>query len=285
MPAKAALGAIAEFFQAAATKMAETPLAQAAPESARAIRQQATAPTALAQPEHVSPQPAPAKNAEPVKLPAAPKVAIAGPERGTPGAMPVFTANVVGRYDALKWAVTPNCEGLLILADPRQCTFGNDEPGEYTIRCTVSGGRQIAECECVYQIVAVGQSPALIEGVPKPARNQLPLLQNSPPNNLSERVIEQINKVQTAARAPEAHALGACFRDAANRFDTGQVAPDADIAVEVFRCAKAGLGDPTVARWKPFFEWTALELAMLRQAGLSPSGFLNQVAIVMSQVQ
>jgi len=288
-PAKAALGSIAHFFDTAAKAVGSAKKKSDPQMTQIAQNENQSASSAKSADKQTS---EPVKTAAPAKLPEAPKVAIDGPTAGTPGCMPVFTAKVSGRYDAMKWAVTPSCEGLLILADPRQCTFGNDEPGEYTIRCTVSGGRQIAECEIVYEIVDSNPMPADPVGRAVPAAgagagaHRAPYQPPTAPQlTLPEQILEQINKIQTGARAAEAKALGACFRDAANRFDTGQTPPGTDIAVEIFRCAKAGLGDATVPKWKPFFEWTALRLAILQQAGLSPSGFLNQVALVMGQVQ
>ena len=95
----------------------------------------------------------------------------------------------------------------------------------------MSGGRQIAECEWVYEIVANGQPTTSSEAPRRSARQQVLPADSPLPATLPERVVEQINKIQTVARAAEAHALGACFRDAANRFDTEQLPADADIAV------------------------------------------------------
>lgn len=227
-----------------------------------------------------SPPNGPSGAAPAVNLPAAPKLTLTGPTAGPRGFLPIFTASVDGEYDALKWSVTPAVDGLLVLSDPRQATFGRPEPAVYTIRCTISGARRIAECELEYEILPDEDPKPGPQGANHPVA---PAPLQAAPLTLEQQIVGEINKVTTAARAPEARIVGAAFRSVANRIDAGLFPAGADPITEVVKQVNGNL--PNNAAWANFYQWATLQTAVMQQHGMSPAGFLHAVATVMAQVK
>jgi len=221
-------------------------------------------------------------------------VAIHGPKEVLAGGEYYFHVEITGSAGKpIPMLVPDEPAALTLFPDGRTLRFQSSIPGVRVLTVSVAGdGRQVASSVIEFENLLVNEEP--VEPEPQqPALSfeeiQSLIMPTVPPvATVADRTRESLDGIASANKAEEAHRIAGIIKSIIQRMDTGLVAPDADVTLELESQIELALGKHA-RPWGIFIADVRGIFGSLREQGAittaaSTVPTLTEIAAVLSSV-
>ena len=221
-------------------------------------------------------------------------VAVHGPKEVLAGGEYYFHVEITGSAGKPMPVLVPDEPAALTLfPDGRTLRFQSSIPGVRVLTVSVAGdGRQVASSVIEFENLLVNEEP--VEPEPQqPALSfeeiQSLIMPTVPPvATVADRTRESLDGIASANKAEEAHRIAGIIKSIIQRINTGLVAPDADVTLELESQIELALGKHA-RPWGIFIADVRGIFGSLREQGAittaaSTVPTLTEIAAVLSSV-
>ena len=221
-------------------------------------------------------------------------VAVHGPKEVLAGGEYYFHVEITGSAGKPMPVLVPDEPAALTLfPDGRTLRFQSSIPGVRVLTVSVAGdGRQVASSVIEFENLLVNEEP--VEPEPQqPALSfeeiQSLIMPTVPPvATVADRTRESLDGIASANKAEEAHRIAGIIKSIIQRINTGLVAPDADVTLELESQIELALGEHA-RPWGIFIADVRGIFGSLREQGAittaaSTVPTLTEIAAVLSSV-
>lgn len=221
-------------------------------------------------------------------------VAIHGPKEVLAGGEYYFHVEITGSAGKpIPMLVPDEPAALTLFPDGRTLRFQSSIPGVRVLTVSVAGdGRQVASSVIEFENLLVNEEP--VEPEPQqPALSfeeiQSLIMPTVPPAaTVADRTRESLDGIASANKAEEAHRIAGIIKSLIQRINTGLIAPDADVTLELESQIELALGEHA-RPWGIFIADVRGVFGSLREQGAittaaSTVPTLTEIAAVLSSV-
>lgn len=199
-------------------------------------------------------------------------IELVGPPECIAGREFFFHVELSGEPGEVIWAIKPEAP-LRVFPGKLKAGFMSPEPGQYIITVSVAGdARSVASDSCIFENLELTEEPEEpIGSEPQPLNLEAlkaAVLAHQPPPvpTIAERTLHAAGMVESENRAEEAQRIAGILRATINRVNTGMVAPDADLTLELETQLELALGEHARS-WGLFIAEVRAMVGDLRRQG------------------
>lgn len=178
-----------------------------------------------------------------------------GPRYAVKGDRVYFHAVSTGKTGRVAWSLDPPIAGAITPIEGNAAEFSSLMEGAFTITAVVAGeGNQPAISQLSFENVMVAAEEDLLP--PEPEQHYVPPAQQMielppPPPTAQELTLGAVANVMSENKHAEALSVANAIFSVVRRLDSGLLAPNTDIPLEIEQQVKMGMG-PKADPWLPF---------------------------------
>lgn len=222
-------------------------------------------------------------------------IELVGPPECIAGREFFFHVELSGEPGEVIWAIEPQVP-LRVFPGKLKAGFLSADPGQYIITVSVAGdARTVASDSCIFENLALTEEPEEPVGAePQPLnldalRAAIAANQPAPVPTIAERTQHAASMIESENRVDEAHRIAGILRATINRINTGLVAPDADVTLELETQLELALGEHARS-WGLFIvELRAMVGDLRRQGAITTAASmvpaLTEIAAALDSIQ
>jgi len=223
------------------------------------------------------------------------KIELQGSKECLAGGEAWFHVEVDGPAGDVQWELIPPIPGALTPSlDKQKARFQSSEPGVFIAMVKVAGdGRQVSSSYIEFENLAVVEDVPKAPAEPQPivdieAIKAMVLPQQPPAPTVTELTQAALGDVDSANKVEESHRIAGIVKSIIQRIQTGLIAPDADVTLELESQLELALGEHA-RPWSVFIVDVRAIFGDLRSQGVittaaSTVPTLTEIAAVLSSV-